>query len=226
MNKLIDLINFSAEKASKERKEYKVHGTNIFIKDSLPENIDIRSIINQIESLIPIFLFESIDVIYIGQFNEFIERDINAFYSDGALYITNDQTDDKDIIDDIVHEISHSIEEVYGMEIYGDGKIESEFIVKRSTIERILKHNGFKTSKYDFLNTEYSKDLDSFFYEEVGYPMLNNLVNGLFASAYGVTSIREYYANGFEEYYLGDRKYLFDVSPKLYEKIEFLEEGE
>jgi len=206
--------------------EYFIYGKRISIKDPLPEKMDIKNVISKIEQILPRQFFNNIDILYIGQFKVLLDRQVNALYDSGTIYISNIQDSEKDIIDDIVHEISHSIEEVYGMEIYGDGKIESEFIVKRSTIERILKHNGFKTSKYDFLNTEYSKDLDSFFYEEVGYPMLNNLVNGLFASAYGVTSIREYYANGFEEYYLGDRKYLFDVSPKLYEKIEFLEEGE
>jgi len=206
--------------------EYFIYGKRISIKDPLPEKMDIKNVISKIEQILPRQFFNNIDILYIGQFKVLLDRQVNALYDSGTIYISNIQDSEKDIIGDIVHEISHSIEEVYGMEIYGDGKIESEFIVKRSTIERILKHNGFKTSKYDFLNTEYSKDLDSFFYEEVGYPMLNNLVNGLFASAYGVTSIREYYANGFEEYYLGDRKYLFDVSPKLYEKIEFLEEGE
>jgi len=44
-------------------------------------------------------------------------------------------------------------------------------------------------------------------------------VNGLFPNAYSPTSIREYFASGFEEYFLGDRNYLKKVSPVLYRKI-------
>ena len=35
-----------------------------------------------------------------------------------------------------------------------------------------------------------------FLYQDVGYPLLNNLVIGLFPSAYSVTSLREYFAVG------------------------------
>ena len=56
-------------------------------------------------------------------------------------------------------------------------------------------------------------------YQDVGYPKLNTLSQGIFSSAYGVTSLREYFANGFEEFYLGDRRYLSKTCPKLYNKI-------
>jgi len=34
-----------------------------------------------------------------------------------------------------------------------------------------------------------------------------------------VTSINEYFANGFENYFLRDKKYLKNISPVLYNKI-------
>jgi len=45
---------------------------------------------------------------------------------------------------------------------------------------------------------------------------------GLFVSPYAATSLREYFAIGFEEYHLKDRVYLKKISPKLYFKIEEL----
>jgi hypothetical protein len=48
------------------------------------------------------------------------------------------------------------------------------------------------------------------------------MTRGLFVSAYACTSLREYFANGFEEFYLGDRNYLNTISPKLYSKIKNL----
>jgi hypothetical protein len=39
---------------------------------------------------------------------------------------------------------------------------------------------------------------------------------GLFVSPYGATSLQEYFANGFEKYYLGESKAVKDISPVLY----------
>ena len=46
--------------------------------------------------------------------------------------------------------------------------------------------------------------IDDFLYKDVGYALLNNLVMGLFPSAYAATSLREYFARGFEELKLLD----------------------
>ena len=43
---------------------------------------------------------------------------------------------------------------------------------------------------------------------------------GLFVSPYGATSIQEYFANGFEKYYLDNPRRVRDISPILYRKIE------
>ena len=56
-------------------------------------------------------------------------------------------------------------------------------------------------------------------YNIVGYPLLENLIVGLFYSPYAVTSINEYFANGFENYFLRDKAYLKNISPTLYNKI-------
>ena len=43
---------------------------------------------------------------------------------------------------------------------------------------------------------------------------------GLFVSPYAATSIQEYFANGFEKYFLDETRTVKNVSPVLYRKIE------
>ena len=58
-----------------------------------------------------------------------------------------------------------------------------------------------------------------YLYQEVGYQALNNLTVGLFCSPYGATSIREYFANAFEHYFMKDPKYVKKISPNVYKVI-------
>ena len=194
----------------------------VFVKDPLPENIDIDYVISSIEKKVPEHLVYGIDMVYVGDFEEFRIRDTNAAYKDGALYITNDQTDEDDMIDDIVHEMSHACEETYHSLIYADGKIQNEFVGKRKRLYEILKAEEYKVNLQDFLNTEYSKDFDEFLYQEVGYDKLTFFTMGLFVSPYGATSYREYFANGFEHYFLNDPQYVRVVSPAVYDKVDGL----
>lgn len=61
----------------------------------------------------------------------------------------------------------------------------------------------------DFLTRiEYNKGIDNYLHKEVGYDIINQLCVGIFPSAYAATSIREYFARGFEEYFIGDRENL------------------
>jgi len=196
---------------------------NVVVKDRLPEEISLRTVLRRVENLLPSYYVNNIDAIYVGQFQEFIEKETNAAYKDGALYIINDQSDENDMIDDIIHEIAHAVEEIAGKEIYEDNKVEVEFLGKRKRLESILRSENYEVQKYDFLNSRYSEEFDIFLYRKVGYPLLTSLTMGLFVSPYAITSLREYFARGFEEYYLGDRKYLTNISSMLYNKIEYLD---
>jgi hypothetical protein len=77
-----------------------------------------------------------------------------------------------------------------------------------------------------FLNPEYSAQFDKYLYEVLGYPLLTSLSMGLFVSPYAITSLREYFSTGFEEYFLKDQNYLKNISPAIYNKIEGLLEDE
>jgi hypothetical protein len=220
---MMSWITESAKRGKKLQDAYNIGGTPVFIKDRLPDNVNFDFVVKYIESRVPYRLMKGMDIIYIGQFEEFKRRDINAYFEDGALYISNEQDDEMDLIDDIVHEMAHSVEREFGGYIY-TGRIEKEFEAKRRRLYDMLKTYGYGVSPVFKVKMEYDKEIDEFLYKEVGYEALGNLVNGLFPSPYSVTSLREYFAMGFEEYFLGDLKYLKKVSPTLYSVIDSLME--
>jgi len=173
-------------------------------------------------------MVDNIETVYVGQFKEFEKRSTNAFYLDGALYISSDQDDDADMVDDIVHEIAHAAEEKYGSEIYSDGKLQQEFLLKRKKLAEMLKAYGYYDGAHDFMSVEYDQGLDDFLYNQIGYDKLQFFTLGLFPSNYSITSLREYFGIGFEKYFLGEKEDLASVSPTLYKKIkeiDFLEES-
>ena len=221
-----EYIKKSSENYKKNRSEKHIFGdVMVYIKDPLPDSVDLDRVIEKIERTIPRKFLFNVDVVYIGDFSSFHKdgRDFNARYESGALYVSNIQIDEKDMIDDIVHEIAHAVEEMAGEEIYGDSKVEIEFLGKRKRLENILKNENYDVSQQNFLNVQYSQEFDMLLYRDIGYEKLTFLSMGLFISPYAATSLREYFARGFEEYYLGDRKYLTNTSPVLYNKIEYLD---
>lgn len=216
----IKYILESNDKFKKNRKEYFINGVLLFINDSLPENVDINLVKKKIEKNISRKLFNNLDYIYIGDFPELKLRDVQSVYMRGAIYITNQNQTEDSLYNAIIHELAHSIESTFGTKIYDDNEISSEFVGKRKKLRSILKIHGHELKDpMVFIRTEYSPEFDNFLYREVGYNKLNQLCVGLFVSAYGATSLREYFANGFEHYYLKDREYLSKISPKLYAKI-------
>jgi hypothetical protein len=148
---------------------------------------------------------------------------VNALYLDRAIYLTNIQDNAEDVVDDIIHEIAHSIEENNKIEIYGDESVEREFLGKRKRFRHILTSQEIDVENHEFLNPDYDIEFDMFLYQDVGYPHLTSLTSGLFYSPYGITSLSEYFANGFEAvYFYKDYNYLQKISPQLSNKIEQL----
>ena len=53
-NKLQGFIKESSEKSARSQKQFKIFGTiDLFIKDPLPENIDILNVLKKVEEKIP-----------------------------------------------------------------------------------------------------------------------------------------------------------------------------
>ena len=212
MNKLINRIK------KQKKVEYTLFGSvPLTIKDELTNDIHINQLIKRLESLLPTPPKGLLKSILVGQNSVFDKRNVNALYHGGILYISNEQNNLNDMLDDIVHEYSHALEEVYGKEIYSDDSIKDEFLLKRLHLEKILRHSGFNTFDYDFENIIFDQTLDNFLLNVVGYEKFKKLTNyGLFVIPYAATSLREYFATGFEEYILGDHQELQNISPDLY----------
>ena len=210
----------SLKKQTEQRKEFYLFGRLFYINNAFHTPIDIPAVIDDIETIIPSHLFDEVDQVMIGDFDFLNQKGREAEYRDGAIFITNQITSEKDLAENIIHELSHSIESKYGHLIYGDMTLHSEFLGKRKRLKSILDVNGWPTQELDFLNTEYDEEFDSFLYEDIGYIKLDAYISGLFVSPYAVTSLAEYWAVGFEDYFIGDREYVRKVSPRLFSKVE------
>lgn len=217
---MIEYIRESISKLSKQN--LRLHDKPVYIIKAFNNDINFDSILQRIESLVPIHLTDEFEGIYVGNFNDFHKksRSFNAMYKDGSIYVSNEQDDDDDLIDDVVHEIAHAIENSSDLNdiIYGDHNLESEFLAKRRTLYHLLDKDTCNMLYYT--NPDYNSEFDKHLYKDLGYDYLRNIASGLFYSPYAITSLKEYWANGFENYLLGDRQRLKDLSPVLYNKIE------
>jgi len=215
-------IKESIKKSKTLKDHYKLHDIDVFIKDKFTTNLDFDFCLKQVASKIPSYLLSGIDIIYVGQFDFLNKREISALYDKGAIYITNVQEDEQDIIEDIIHEISHSLEERYSDFIYSDGKMMREFLGKRKKLYFLLKSQGQNPPTELQTKIEFDQSIDDYLYKQVGYKLLWNLVTGLFISPYSVTDLREYFAVGFEYYVQGDYTTVKQMCPTLFTRLEEL----
>ena len=199
---------------------FSISGINVFVKDKPPKNISVRDTTKKLLRIIPKNLISNIQLIQVGKFEELEKRKIQALYKDFTITVTNQQTSNEDLLDDLVHEVAHSVEELRKYSMYSDKTIEKEFLLKRKKLWTRLESKGFERSLDDFLNVNYDKSFDEYLHQTVGYSLLASLSYDLFYSPYGATSIREYFANGFEAFFLREHLgRLKSLSPSLYRKI-------
>jgi len=215
--KIEQIIRESVERSKNQRREFTIFN-RIPVHMLQPTIISFTEVVDKIEENIPQHMFDEIDEIFVGSFEENDSRALEAYYESGAIYVTNDMVTADDYVESIIHETAHSVEQARGFEIYGDQKVQEEFLGKRMTLKRTLDTNGYDVEA-DFADIEYSEDFDLYLYKEVGYDEIGNLTSGLFYSPYAATSVNEYFANGIENFFLGNRKYLKKISPQLTKKI-------
>ena len=101
-------IKESYNKSKILKDHYKLHNIEVFIKDKLPEGVNFDLCLKAVAKLIPARLLSGVDIIYVGQFDFLKKRNLNAIYDAGAIYITNAQENDQDIINDIIQSFMHS----------------------------------------------------------------------------------------------------------------------
>ena len=215
-----EYITEGADKSRKKLKQYDIHGKPFVFVEPFKNDINLDYVKKTIETLTPDFFFDNVDSFLVGYADEFFkgDREYNAMYKDGAIYLSPDQDNEKDLLDDILHELAHAVEKKNEEEIYGDGRLEREFLAKRNTLYHLLDDEDYDIEDYE--NPEYDYKFDQHLYKGIGYDKLRTISSGLFYSPYAITALREYWANGFENYLLGDRNKLKELSPVLYEIID------
>jgi hypothetical protein len=219
-------ITESALRAQKNQKEFTLFKRIIVsITDPLPDEINIKSVLKDIEKKVPEHILSDVDSVYIGNYKMLQDRQVDSLYVNGSILITNQQPSDKELFSTIIHELGHASEEVAKDFIYGDGKLAREFIAKRKTLFNLLK-DDYEINQKDFVDINFNQNFDDFAYKIVGYDNLGLITNGLFVSPYGCTSLREYFANGFEHYFLKDSVEVRELSPVLYRKIREILRGD
>ena len=129
---------------------YTPTGIHVYFKDQLNNHrVDVERVVSKVENRIPEHLLSNVEMIIIGHFDEFTERGINAFYKDSALYISPDQDNERDLLDDIFHEIAHAVEKTHENHIYGDGRLEREFLFKRKYLYYLLGDKDYDIDAYN-----------------------------------------------------------------------------
>ena len=196
---------------------------NVYVLAPLPDGFDLNYVLTTVEKLVPEHLVYGLEGVYIGKFDDLEENEFDALYKDGTIYATNEQDDEEDLIDDIIHEIAHLTEENLGHYIYSDRKIIDEFLGKRERLYSVLKAHNYETPRQEaFYDLEYNKKFDYYLYKTIGYQKLTYLSMGLFVSPYSITSLREYFAKSFQRYFMDEMEQVQKTSPAVFEKIEFL----
>lgn len=213
--------DYIAEKIKNTTRHFKFGNVTV-IQDTEDDSTDYSSIFKQLEKSFPSHYFKGLKGVEIAHRKEFDDRNISALYKDNWLFISDKQDGIKDLMDDLIHELAHHIETINNNLIYSDGDIKKEFLLKRKRLESELKAEGYWTDEYDFSNTQYNIDMDNFLYKRVGPNMLRMATANDFVRPYGSVSLREYFATGFEAYYLGKKDLLFKLCPVLYNKIDEL----
>jgi len=203
-----------------------IDGVQVHVKDPLPASVDLDSVVKSLTTKLPRHVLELVDVLYVGEFEFLEEKQANAVYMDGAIYVTNSQDNDADLLDDVLHEYAHAAEKNYNFQIYSDNAIESEFLTKRLKLGALLGYEGYDVDEYSFTNSEYDINFDIFLHNEIGYEKLRNIDQGMFLNSYSITSLSEYFATSFEEYYLRNRRIVKKITPAVFSKIELIHRGD
>lgn len=224
MKTIIESMKEKNDKIAKKLKDRRLFNRiYVWEKDPVLPDVDIDSALAQIVSKIPKSYFNNIDSIFIGQFAELNNRNLNALFQDNAIYISNTLLDTNDFIKNVIHELAHAVQEEYVDLVDENDAVVDEFFIKRRQLKKILHLNGYETSKQNFENVDYDEGFDNYLYQQVGYPVMHTLTANLFVSPYAATSYNEYFANGFEHYYLNDYISVKQISPKLFKLISTIE---
>lgn len=228
---LTKLLQQSQTKILSEKKRFYFNRGIEFILDKpLGKDIDIEKVIGLLKNNLPISSYLGINNVYFGDFEILKKRSLTALHHKDNIYVSSEElTSEKEILDDLVHEFAHRFEENNAEMIYEDGKVINEYLGKMNRLHDLITQdydlNYFGISYFDFINTEYDSEFDKFLYEKIGYTEIQNMAPTLFIRPYAATSVREYFATGFEDFYLEGGLQLKKISPVLHSRLELLEKS-
>ena len=75
-----EYVQQTARRAQANQKEKLLFNSiPVFIKDSLPEELDIDAVLMGIENALPREFLDNVDAVYVGDFDAFREKAINLF---------------------------------------------------------------------------------------------------------------------------------------------------
>lgn len=223
INRLKEAVN----KSKLDMQEHHLYGDiQVIVKDKFTEPINLSRVLRSLEKKIPKVFLTDLDIVYVGVFPQLKAKSVESAYMNGAIFISNEILDDEVLLKSLIHEIAHNVESVFSVDVYGDHDVIDEFVNKRTQLRSLLEANKLYCDPRLYVQTEYAKTFDDFLYKTVGYDRLALLTTKLFISPYAATSLREYFANGFENFFLDDnQKYLKIISPRLFNKINSLTIG-
>ena len=225
---MIDYIKESNKKAQ-DRNEYMLFNVPVYVINKFPSNIKINNILDSVKDIIDIKYLDGLETIYIGDFKDLNRRDIQSMLKDDAIWISSNNVKnvitEPLVVENIIHEIAHLLEEKYQSQIYGDRKLEREYNSKKNRLFHLLKNEEYDIDLELFFSDDMLKEFDNFLYKVVGYDKISLLTAGLFLSPYSITTIREYFASGMLDYLTNDNSYIDEISPVLYSKIKQIEEN-
>ena len=205
---------------NKEKDKFFMNGLKVVVKDAPPSNISVNRVIEKLLRKVPSKLLIGLRMITVGIFEELVNFERQAMYKNSTIFVTNDQESDEDMLDDIIHEVAHLVEEKHNIKIYGDGLLEREFLKKRDLMHKSLSKDNIRKDYSFFMKTGYDIEFDYFLHKDVGYEKLRNYTSSLFYSPYGSTSLSEYFANGFEAFFMKeDILRLKRLSPMLFDRL-------
>lgn len=222
MKKIVEYLK-EKQKSTKNLSISKYISNIIIVEPFVNPNIDLSRCISYIEQIVPRSLLMNIDVIYIGDFEPLNVRQVQSLFENGLIYLSNKIESEKELILSLIHETAHAFEEINGDFIYDNGEIEQEFLAKRLTLFNILKSHNFDPPTEYFKISRFIPEFDHYLNNIVGYKTLENMSNGLFLSPYGITSLREYFANAFEKFFSGQPHLVKNISPAIYRKLADIE---
>lgn len=209
----------SALRAQIDRKQYTLYDNIlVHVENPLPRQVSVQNVLNKLKNSIPKHILRDLETIYIGDFKPLKDRQIDSMYLNGTIMVSNNHESEKALYNTLIHEFAHAVEEELRDFIYADGDLAREFLAKRNTLYNMLK-DDYEVQKNDFININFSQEFDNFVYKTIGYDNMGVMTSNLFISPYGCTSLREYFANCFEHFFIEGHEQVAKISPAAAKKI-------